>query len=197
MAVLFRHAALLHKRDTVSARGCLGRAAPGSWLKPYDLNLFRGSLIDVSRHCLRLPENHDQINRTGDVGQRGIGLKTDDLTCIWANRNHVIPGRLQVGHNRVTVARRVGAGANDGHRSGALQDAPMERFLSGHVLHERLSRPRSCIPRATSLTSPLDDRRCAIVLMARAIAASSGPVEMEERSRVDHSPLDAESPSLQ
>jgi hypothetical protein len=55
------------------------------------------------------------------------------------------------------VSREVRACADHGHRSGTLQDPPVQRFLSGHVFQERHSGPPSCIPHATSLAPVLDE----------------------------------------
>jgi hypothetical protein len=66
--VFFRCTTILHERDTVPESGRLGRRAPHTRLKPHNFNLFRSGLVDVSRHRLRPPEDHGQINGTRDVG---------------------------------------------------------------------------------------------------------------------------------
>jgi hypothetical protein len=80
--VLFSDAALLDERYSVPLCGSLGRAAPDTRLQPYHFNVLRGRFIDVGRNGLGPAEDHDEVNRTGNIGQRGRGRQASDLGTI-------------------------------------------------------------------------------------------------------------------
>jgi hypothetical protein len=49
-------------------RGRFGLTAPDTRLEPDHFNVLGGGLIDVSRNRLGPAKDHDEINRTGNVG---------------------------------------------------------------------------------------------------------------------------------
>lgn len=63
--------------------------------------------------------------------------------------------RAHASSRRIAMPSGTGARADDGHRSGALQDASLEGFFAGHVFH-KAPLTRACrVPHKPDRSGPI------------------------------------------
>ena len=120
------------------------RVVADAELHPHHLGADRDRVIDDRADLVRRAEDVDQIDRLGDVAQRGVdGLAEQRLAGeAGVDRDDAVALALQVAHDEGARPVPVGRGAD--HRDGArpLQDAAQPARPN-----RRAERSRSCGPR--------------------------------------------------